>query len=250
MPYGAVDDTEANALLPHTEVVIIKKPKYGSGPVALLSFIAVAVSVSSIGYAGYRSIFSYSDQTEKHFTASESIEVEVVPAALTLTITASNEYGQFIGPYPWLETTPGSQLVEPFKQTILSIGGSVTLLPDLHYNWTLSEEFQSWGTPKPDLAEYNLIINDIGQYQVSVTAMDSNNTIVAEFSTLLICKFVKREIRTLTIDDREKFLNAAFALWNHTQEEGEIKYGRKFTSIGTSTLKSRYNDVRFCYSAI
>lgn len=48
-------------------------------------------------------------------------------------------------------------------------------------------------------------------------------------------RFVKREIRSLTIPDRERFLDAASALWKYNQTEGQAKFGPKFTSIGTSS---------------
>jgi len=35
----------------------------------------------------------------------------------------------------------------------------------------------------------------------------------------------------LTIEDREKFLNAAFTLWQYTTDEGRVKFGPKFTAI-------------------
>lgn len=45
-------------------------------------------------------------------------------------------------------------------------------------------------------------------------------------------RYVKREIRSLTLSDREKFLDAAYAIWNYNQKDGVSKYGPKFTSIG------------------
>jgi hypothetical protein len=47
-------------------------------------------------------------------------------------------------------------------------------------------------------------------------------------------RYVKREIRTLTVEDRERFLDAAAAVWKYSQAEGEALFGSKFTSIGNS----------------
>lgn len=44
---------------------------------------------------------------------------------------------------------------------------------------------------------------------------------------------MKREIRTLTIQDRETFLETAYALWTYSTEEGREIFGPKFTSIQT-----------------
>ena len=49
---------------------------------------------------------------------------------------------------------------------------------------------------------------------------------------LFLFRYVKREIRSLTVGDREKFLDAAYAIWNYNQKDGVSKYGPKFTSIG------------------
>ena len=40
-------------------------------------------------------------------------------------------------------------------------------------------------------------------------------------------------MRSLTIADRESFLNAAAEIWNNRQTAGEDKYGPKFTSVDT-----------------
>jgi hypothetical protein len=50
---------------------------------------------------------------------------------------------------------------------------------------------------------------------------------------LIIIRYVKREIRSLTDSDREKFLDAAATIWQYSQEDGREKFGAKFTSIGT-----------------
>lgn len=52
-------------------------------------------------------------------------------------------------------------------------------------------------------------------------------------------RYVKREIRTLTVSDRERFLDAAAAVWKYSQTEGTEMFGSKFTSIGISMVKMR-----------
>ena len=70
------------------------------------------------------------------------------------------------------------------------------------------------------------------------TLFQSSYIILYMFHTYLyffFWRFVKREIRSLTIPDRERFLDAASALWKYNQTEGQAKFGPKFTSIGTSS---------------
>jgi hypothetical protein len=70
-------------------------------------------------------------------------------------------------------------------------------------------------------------------YPITINAVDETNTIVATYTTLLICKYVKREVRTLTVEDREAFLDAFHALWEYGQEEGVAKFGDKYTAMET-----------------
>ena len=44
---------------------------------------------------------------------------------------------------------------------------------------------------------------------------------------------MKRELRSLTDADKEKFLDAAVSIWNYREEEGKAKFGEKFTSVDT-----------------
>ena len=44
-------------------------------------------------------------------------------------------------------------------------------------------------------------------------------------------RFVKRELRSLTEADREKFLNAAIVMWQYNTSAGLAKYGESYTSI-------------------
>ena len=46
-------------------------------------------------------------------------------------------------------------------------------------------------------------------------------------------RYVKREIRSLTPEDRTRFLNAAHTLWEYSTEEGRKVFGGDFTSIQT-----------------
>jgi hypothetical protein len=76
-------------------------------------------------------------------------------------------------------------------------------------------------------------VKSTGTRQLTVQAIDSTGAIAGTFTTLLIAKYVKREIRSLTDEDRERFLDAASAIWKYSNEEGKAKFGDDFTSITT-----------------
>ena len=44
---------------------------------------------------------------------------------------------------------------------------------------------------------------------------------------------MKRELRTLTVADRDRFLDAAAIMWNVSTEEGKKLYGNSYTSMNT-----------------
>jgi len=59
-----------------------------------------------------------------------------------LRLTATNEYGVYDAPYPWLNDGTGAQLVEPMKRTILTASGPfVDNRPEeageLSFNWLI-----------------------------------------------------------------------------------------------------------------
>ena len=55
--------------------------------------------------------------------AEDSVLGNVLWDASVLTITASNEYGTFSAPYPWMNDVIGTQLVEPYKDSVLTLSG-------------------------------------------------------------------------------------------------------------------------------
>ena len=78
-----------------------------------------------------------------------------------------------------------------------------------------------------------IVLRDVGSYEVRVQAIISrtDESVIVVYSTQLICKYVKREIRTLTLDDRERFLDSMPAIWIYGQADGHAQYGDRFTSI-------------------
>ena len=102
-------------------------------------------------------------------------------------LTASNEYGSWKGAtnYPWMNEIPGTQLVEPYKNTLLELSGP--LVDDLQYKY-------AWEIPgyKGDLSgstsKRNVFFTDIGIYTLTVYVVDVDDNAVFEFTTRLICK--------------------------------------------------------------
>ena len=153
-----------------------------------------------------------------------------------LGIVATNEYGQFTSKamYPWMNEVPGTQLVEPYKETALTVVGSLVNGGRYTYTWTI-DNYNEDGTSFIKSGKFQttqkITFTRTGTYSITVEALDTQGSLVSTFSTSLICKYVKRELRTLTATDKEKFLKAAKTLWEVNSNKGVAMYGEKYTSI-------------------
>ena len=112
-----------------------------------------------------------------------------------------------------------------------------------------------WRIEDPSGAQHNISTNtslyfvhqftEVGTYNVWLTAggyIGENGT-WAEYYTHfeeILCRYVKREVRSLTVSDREEFLDAAVTMWKTSAGEGRELYGSKFTSIDEFTLHHAY----------
>ena len=206
--------------------------------VLITLFLAVCVTgyTSYHGFPPVASILPWSGGDGGAYLSSDARSNPDIPTLSTdqLRLTATNEYGVFDAPYPWLQDGTGSQLVEPFKLTTLTASGPfVDQYPpdDLSFNWLIEKYEGDQSSHKPYI---DVTLKRSGNYDIRVQVMNKHtNQILAVYSTRLMCRYVKREIRTLTIPDRERLLDAMAALWQYNQEDGFAKFGDRFTSIHT-----------------
>ena len=140
-----------------------------------------------------------------------------------INITVSNEYGEFSGAkYQWLTD---SHLVEPYKTTSFSINTDNTIDNTLSWKWVHPDEDVLWGS------SIEKVFTTPGKYDLYLHGIDTNNEVVINQTIPVIVKYVKRELRSLSSEDRHKFLHAASKIWKYTTVEGQAKYGEKFTGI-------------------
>lgn len=79
-------------------------------------------------------------------------------------------------------------------------------------------------------------------FDVTVEEMDSDHkTIVAESSGKAVCLYVRREIRSLSSEDREAFLSSAHTLWTLSDEQGKSQYGSSFHSVSLLLKYHHFN---------
>eukprot|EP00401_Gymnodinium_catenatum_P039603 CAMPEP_0117457852 /NCGR_PEP_ID=MMETSP0784-20121206/625_1 /TAXON_ID=39447 /ORGANISM="" /LENGTH=431 /DNA_ID=CAMNT_0005251345 /DNA_START=226 /DNA_END=1518 /DNA_ORIENTATION=- len=174
-------------------------------------------------------------------------------------MVASNEYGEFDGAqyYPWLQSDDNSikLLIEPHKYTSIHLveesDGSIpsSSVSSYSYRWEFSTHdgvsvLTVESTPQP---EYVFRLTDPGNLKLHVTVTEKDSkSVVQKMVANVYVRYVKRELRDLTAADRERFLDAAHALWEYNTEDGRAKYGSGFTSVETFVEEHALasNDIR------
>jgi hypothetical protein len=129
------------------------------------------------------------------FSSYKTFSSSGVPAQFTtvvgnkdLLVTATNEYGAYKGPYPWLDNIPGSQIVEPHKLTTLTAIGSSPTRSISYYRWSFSDKVVVERYANSSSRQCNITIIELGNHNVTVETYDATDTLISSFSTLLMCK--------------------------------------------------------------
>eukprot|EP01035_Chromulina_nebulosa_P018000 gene18000-23638_t len=81
----------------------------------------------------------------------------------------------------------------------------------------------------------NFQINKVDVQTATITATKDDYSFTTNFK--LAIKYVRREIRSLTNEDRENFLNTLNALYTTSKSDGVAKYGSKFVSAEDFSYK-------------
>jgi hypothetical protein len=146
-----------------------------------------------------------------------------------LSLHAINEYGLFSAPYPFLQE--GELLIEPYKNTSLELSGDLVESAEHQYRWKFDNHMK--GIIHSGVT---ILLNrhDVGHDNVTVYVFSGKmEKSVCKLRKKVYYKYVKREIRDLTDDDRERFLDAMYQLWKYDTEEGKIVFGDKFVGMST-----------------
>jgi len=165
---------------------------------------------------------------------ADSSQVEKVYSSDELYFTTKNEYGYYEGPYPWLSLGDGAQLVEPYRDTTVKLAG--TLYDDENdytFKWSVKGSNEKLETEEEEFYGSKIYITYLktGIFGVTVRVYNETGVYLGRYSSTLIVKYVKRELRSLTLADREAFLSAAVQLWTYTTDDGREIYGEDFVSI-------------------
>eukprot|EP00752_Nemacystus_decipiens_P002258 g2139.t1 len=132
---------------------------------------------------------------------------------------------------PWLQ---GVKLIEPYRETTLSI----TAPRDGHdYVWEVRgpEAGEEADLPRASArgAETSVILTDLDENIITVREVDQGGQVVRQMEETVMVKYVRREIRTLTDDEREELFDAMHKLWTVKVDGGNGKelYGEDYADI-------------------
>ena len=195
------------------------KMKYFATFVCILFFLTVSGTIYTI-HKKYEieHTIANSKTTKDDFSFTATLYDDI-------SVIVSNEYGVYSGAnYEWLTN---KYLAEPYKTTTISIDtDAVGINDNIYWKWTQEDSTEEkWGNA------IEKIFTSPGEYYIYLNGLNSNNDTIITATIPIVVKYVKRELRTLTNDDRHKFLHAASKIWKYSSSEGRAKYGEKFTGI-------------------
>lgn len=141
--------------------------------------------------------------------AAETATNELAP----LSFTALNFYhirdGAPGAGYPWLKNL---KLIEPHRETTLSVSSP---RDGYEYLW----EVRGGDPEKADLratasgAEAVVVLTILDDNMVTLKEVTSDGEVVRQLDEMVMVKYVRREIRTLTDDEREELMDAVSACY-------------------------------------
>ena len=187
MKYGALERSEQSLPLSEDDSIYSsignRRGRTLNGRTSVVIAIVIFVLASAC-------VSNYKPVNSKAFQFSAKITTLTTDSQIG--IIASNEYGVYNGPYPWLASA-GSQLVEPYKLTTLSVTGMDSADSSVYYQWILPANLTKVSADSR-LSKCNITATDVGKYNIRVEAFDVSDTLIASFSAVLICKYVLDDI--------------------------------------------------------
>lgn len=175
----------------------------------------------------------------------------------SLSILATNEYGEF--DRVALTLYDMDMLVEPHRKTTLTVEGFSEQLGHMSgvtFRWHMIEADEN-GDPlvgaRPILdalggPEATVTLAKTGTiYDLRVKQYGGDGSLVAVQRMKVSCKYVRREIRSLTEDDREAFFQAMEIFFTIPTEVGQARYGEKFFNYERITAYHDSKITDYCY---
>ena len=136
---------------------------------------------------------------------------------------------------------PWDAVAEPAKPQVIQIsklivdGNEISLTSlassDYDIQWTLDPDTKTFASGMT--ASFQLDSPGVRQASVSISSTNKLQPFNHQHSFKLAVKYIRREIRSLTEEDRHRFSSALQTMYTLSQEEGEKRFGENFQSVET-----------------
>jgi hypothetical protein len=140
----------------------------------------------------------------------------------TLTLRTYNSYTKDRkiqnSEYPW------QYIVEPYRATTLEL---LNTNSKGSYRWTIDDHIHGYGT------SVDALFSQLGYHDVKIEEMitnDDGSRTTNELVVKVMCKYVRREIRSMTDVDREVWFSAVAVMQHVPTSVGQAIYGPKYLS--------------------
>lgn len=143
---------------------------------------------------------------------------------------ASPDYGTLAS----MDFLPWDAVIEPFRESHLMLSSVIIdgddVTEDVHS--AKSSYSVSWTIYDEEYSGYKINVNIpfVGVLNASVSIHDASLDKVFSQTFTVAVKYVRREIRTLTDNDRQTFLDTLQLLYTTDLADGKEKYGDKFVN--------------------
>mmetsp|Transcript_10107 Transcript_10107/g.13167 ORF Transcript_10107/g.13167 Transcript_10107/m.13167 type:complete len:693 (-) Transcript_10107:695-2773(-) len=117
------------------------------------------------------------------------------------------------------------QIVEPHRKTLFEAKFGFTDLEVENVTWIIDGEVQLEGNP------VEFTFTKLGQHSVTLIVSSVDGQVLGLLESSVMCKYVRREIRSLTEEDRNEFLDTLFAVYTVPTESGNGLWGPKYKHI-------------------
>ena len=151
--------------------------------------IMLAVSFSTILFLLFNAAHMKSKSEKYSSIANSTIVATGKYSSSAISLTASNEYGTFSAPYPWMTDVLGTQLVEPYKESILTLSGSAVDSNLYSFEWIISDFDGEYD--RTAARSQTIIFTDANIYNITINAYltsGDSSTAVYTYQTRLISK--------------------------------------------------------------
>lgn len=194
-----------------------------SPDVASLARRRLAVPAAALALVGVSAV---AFATTPHNAAGAVQAFSSSASAPGLTLSATNEYGASAqgasasALYSW----QADAVVEPFRTTTLQVSGEASL--DLSgAKWEVVEEDAGRVLATGTGGTVEVKFEQAGSWHAVNLAVAG---VEEPQSFRVLCKYVRRELRSLTDDDRSRYLAALEAVHRTTTVDGQAMYGSSF----------------------